>query len=391
MVMRFLADELNKLQRQNLLRETRCFNGSQSPHTVIEGKRCLLLSSNNYLGLTEHPEVKEAAKREIDRWGSGAGGARLTTGGYALQKTFEDEIASFKKTSAALLFSSGYAANLGIIQALTGNEDVIISDRLNHASIIDGARLSKARVKVYNHGDTAHLEKILKEALGYRRRLIVTDGVFSMDGDLAPLPQIVDLAKRYNAILMVDDAHGTGVFGCDGTGSVGHFGLEGKIQIQMGTLSKALGSAGAYVAGSEELVNYLKNKARSFIFSTAPTPGAVGAARVALKIVQNNPQIRRKLWRNIRYLRCGLVGLGYRIPAHESPIIPIFIGDAGKTMYLAKELQNGGVFAPGIRPPTVPRGMSRIRVTVMATHTIADLDCALLAFKLAGKRIGIIR
>ncbi len=390
MLMRFLADELNKLQGQNLLRKTRCFDGPQSPYTTIEGKRCLLLSSNNYLGLTEHPEVKEAAKREIDRWGSGAGGARLTTGGYALQETFEKEIATFKKTAAALLFSSGYAANLGIIQALTGNEDLIISDRLNHASIVDGARLSKAKVKVYKHGDTVHLEEILKESSGYRRRLIVTDGVFSMDGDLAPLPRIVDLAKRYNAMLMVDDAHGTGVFGRDGTGSVGHFGLEGKIQIQMGTLSKALGSAGAYVAGSESLINYLKNKARSFIFSTAPTPGAIGAARAALKIIQNNPGLRERLWENVRYLRCGLDRLGYKVPAHESPIIPVFIGDAGKTMVLAKELQNEGVFAPGIRPPTVPRGMSRIRVTVMATHTSADLDCALLAFKRAGKKIGVL-
>ncbi|KJS17387.1 MAG: hypothetical protein VR69_05195 [Peptococcaceae bacterium BRH_c4b] len=388
--MDFLANELKELEHKGLYRQARRLDGPQSPRTVIEGKECLLLSSNNYLGLTEHPDVKKAAKEAIERWGAGAGGSRLTTGNYALHEELEQEIASFKKSAGAVLFGTGYMANLGVIQALAGRGDAIISDELNHASIIDGARLSRAEVKVYRHRDTGHLEEILAESRDNRRRLIVTDGVFSMDGDLALLPDIVVLAERYSAMVMVDDAHGTGVFGRRGTGSVEHFGLEGKIQVQIGTLSKALGSAGAYVAGTRELVDYLKNKARSFIFSTAPPPAAVGAALAAMRIVQRQPDIRQQLWRNARYLRGELKGLGYNVPAYESPIIPIFIGDAAETMRLARELHDGGVFAPGIRPPTVPQGTSRIRVTVMAAHTLEDLDRALLVFDRAGRRLGII-
>ena len=388
--MDFLANELKELDHKGIYRQARRLDGPQSPRTVIEGKECILLSSNNYLGLTEHPEVKGAAKEAVERWGAGAGGSRLTTGNYALHEELEQEIASFKKSAGAVLFGTGYMANLGVIQALAGRGDAVISDELNHASIIDGARLSRAEVKVFRHRDTGHLEEILAESRDNRRRLIVTDGVFSMDGDLAPLPDIAVLAERYSAMVMVDDAHGTGVFGRRGTGSVEHFGLEGKIQVQMGTLSKALGSSGAYVAGTRELVDYLKNKARSFIFSTAPPPAAVGAALAALRIVQRQPDIRQQLWRNARYLRGELKGLGYNVPAYESTIIPIFIGDAAETMRLARELQDGGVFAPGIRPPTVPQGTSRIRVTVMAAHTLEDMDRALLVFDRAGRRLGII-
>jgi len=388
--MEFLVNELKELYRKNLFRQARRLDGPQSPRTVIEGKECILLSSNNYLGLTEHPEVKEAAKKAVERWGSGAGGSRLTTGNYALHEELEQEIAQFKKSAGAILFGSGYAANLGVIQALVGRGDAIISDELNHASIIDGARLSRAEIKVYRHRDTGSLEEILAKSRDNRRRLIVTDGVFSMDGDLAPLPEMVALAERYSAMLMVDDAHGTGVFGRRGAGTVEHYGLEGKIQVHMGTLSKALGSVGAYVAGTPELINYLKNKARSFIFSTALPPTAVGAALAALKIVQREPEIRQKLWRNARYLRAKLIELGYNVPTHKSPIIPIFIGDDEKTMRLALALQDGGVFAPGIRPPTIPPGTSRIRVTVMAAHTLEDLDQALLVFNRAGKQLNII-
>jgi len=388
--MEFLVNELKELYRKNLFRQARRLDGPQSPRTVIEGKECILLSSNNYLGLTEHPEVKEAAKKAVERWGSGAGGSRLTTGNYALHEELEQEIAQFKKSAGAILFGSGYAANLGVIQALVGRGDAIISDELNHASIIDGARLSRAEVKVYRHRDTGYLEEILAKSRDNRRRLIVTDGVFSMDGDLAPLPEMVALAERYSAMLMVDDAHGTGVFGRRGAGTVEHYGLEGKIQVHMGTLSKALGSVGAYVAGTPELINYLKNKARSFIFSTALPPTAVGAALAALKIVQREPEIRQKLWRNARYLRAKLIELGYNVPTYKSPIIPILIGDDEKTMRLALALQDGGVFAPGIRPPTIPPGTSRIRVTVMAAHTLEDLDQALLVFNRAGKQLNII-
>ncbi len=388
--MNFLANELKELVQKDLYRQARRLDGPQSPRTVIEGKECILLSSNNYLGLTEHPEVKEAAREAIERWGAGAGGSRLTTGNYALHEELEQEIASFKNSAGAILFGSGYTANLGVIQALAGRGDAVISDELNHASIIDGARLSRAEVKVYRHRDTGHLEEILAESRDKRRRLIVTDGVFSMDGDLAPLPDIAVLADRHSAMVMVDEAHGTGVFGRRGAGSVEHYGLEGKIQVQMGTLSKALGSSGAYVAGTRELVDYLKNKARSFIFSTAPPPAAVGAALASLRIVQRRPEIRQQMWRNARYLRGELKKLGYNVPDYESPIIPILIGDAAETMRLARELQDGGVFAPGIRPPTVPQGTSRIRVTVMAAHTREDLDSALLVFDRAGRRLGII-
>lgn len=385
--MNFLTEELEELHRKDLYRQMRRLDGPQSTRTIIEGKECILLSSNNYLGLTEHPVVKEAAKLAVDTWGAGAGGSRLTTGNYTLHEELEKEIARFKRTESAIVFGAGYAANLGVIQALTGRGDAVLSDELNHASIIDGCRLSQAYVKVYRHRDMGQLEEMLRQVQGHRRRLIVTDGVFSMDGDLAPLPEIAALAERYGAFVMVDDAHATGVLGGRGAGTVDHFGLEGRVQVQMGTLSKALGSSGAYVAGSRELIDYLRNKARSFIFSTAPPPAAVGAALAALRLVERRPEIRVQLWRNARYLRTGLERMGYTVPAEDSPIIPVLIGDAAKTMDLAQALLEEGVFAPGIRPPTVPQGTSRIRVTVMAVHTRDDLNQALSAFARAVKRV----
>lgn len=388
--MNFLSEELKEVERKGLYRQMRRLNGPQAARTVIEGKECILLSSNNYLGLAGHPAVKEAAKLAVESWGAGAGGSRLTTGNYALHEELEQEIARFKRTESAIIFGSGYAANLGVIQALAGRGDVVLSDELNHASIIDGCRLTRAEVGVYRHRDVEHLEKMLRQFQGYRR-LIVTDGVFSMDGDLAPLPDIVALAERYGAFVMVDDAHATGVFGKRGAGTAEHFGLEGRVQVQMGTLSKALGSAGAYVAGTRELIEFLRNKARSFIFSTAPPPAAVGAALAALRLVERQPEIRAQLWRNARYLRTGLERMGYQVPSEDSPIIPILIGDSTKTMCLAQALLEEGVFAPGIRPPAVPEGRSRIRVTVMAVHTGDDLDQALSAFARAGKRAGILR
>ncbi|MDF9408077.1 MAG: 8-amino-7-oxononanoate synthase [Pelotomaculum sp. PtaB.Bin013] len=383
--MNFVVEEMEQLLKKGYYRQMRRLDGSQASRTVIGGKECVLLSSNNYLGLTEHPEVKEAAKLAVDRWGAGSGGSRLITGNYALHEEMEKEIARFKREEGAITFSSGYMANFGVIQALVDRGDVVLSDELNHSSIVDGCRLSRAKVKVYRHRDMEHLEKILRQAKGYRRRLIVTDGVFSMDGDLAPLPDIVALAGQYGAFVMVDDAHGTGVLGRRGAGTVEHFGLEGKVQVQMGTLSKALGSAGAYVAGKRELIDYLRNKTRSFIYSTAPAPAAVGAALAALRLVERQPEIRAQLWENARYLRVGLKSMGYKVPSEDSPIIPVLIGDADKTMHLAQALLEEGVFAPGIRPPTVPQGTCRIRATVMAIHTRGDLDQALSAFARAGR------
>ncbi|MBF7082988.1 8-amino-7-oxononanoate synthase [Desulfallas sp. Bu1-1] len=388
--MNFLLDELATLKSGNLYRTLKQIDGSQAARTIVDGRDCILLSSNNYLGLTEHPEIKAAMKEAIERWGAGSGGSRLINGNLGPHVELEREIARFKGTEAAIVFNTGYMANVGVITALTGKEDVIISDELNHASIIDGCRLSRAEVKIYRHKDMNHLQEILQQTRKYRRRLIITDGVFSMDGDIAPLPEISALADKYEAIVMVDDAHATGVLGNRGTGTAEYFGLEGKIPIQMGTLSKALGSCGAYVAGQFELIDFLRNKARSFIFSTALPPAVIAASIAAIKVVRNHPEIRKKLWENACYLRAGLEKQGYRILAGESPIIPVFIGDETKTMQLTNCILEKGVYVSGIRPPTVPPGTSRIRVTVMAIHSREDLDEALDAFKQAGKETGVI-
>jgi len=388
--MKFLKEELAYLKQHDLYRRLNTMDDSQASRTVVNGKHCLLFSSNNYLGLTEHPQLKKVAIDAINRWGTGAGGSRLTTGNFRLHEELENTIARFKNAPAAIVFNTGYMANVGAITALAGKEDIIFSDELNHASIIDGCRLSRAKTEIFPHKDTAALEKMLQQAHGYRRRLIVTDGVFSMDGDLAPLPRLVELAQKYNALLMVDDAHATGVLGSRGAGTAEHFGLEGKVHIQMGTLSKAVGSVGGYIAGSCELIDYLRNKARSFIFSTALSPSVIASAMAAFEIIRENPQVMQNLHFNVRYLRSGLKQMGFEILAEESPIIPVFIGDADKTMQMAEKIFSMGVFAPGIRPPTVPPGTSRVRVTVMATHTRDDLDRCLTAFARAGQELGII-
>jgi len=388
--MDFLADELEDLCKKGLHRQMVPVAATQGTRSLIGGRECLILSSNNYLGLTHHPAVMRAARAAVDEWGTGSGGSRLTTGNYGLHGKLEQEIASFKGTDGAIVFGSGYAANIGVIQALVGTGDLILSDRLNHASIIDGCRMSRAELGVYSHRDMDQLEKLLIKSQGYRRRLIVTDGVFSMDGDLAPLPDIVCLAERHRAFVMVDDAHATGVYGRRGAGTADYFGLEARIQVQMGTLSKALGSAGAYVAGSARLIDYLVNRARSFIFSTAPAPAAVGAALAALRVLREQPEIRESLWTNAAFLRKGLKSMGYHVPGEDSPIIPVMVGDNHSTMKLAEALLEEGVYAPGIRPPTVPRGTGRIRVTVMSAHTREDLDWALGAFARAGRRTRVI-
>lgn len=388
--MEFLKEELFNLKQHDLYRHLNTMDDSQASRTMVNGKQCILLSSNNYLGLTEHPELKAAAREAVDLWGTGAGGSRLTTGNFRLHEELEKTIAHFKDTEAAIVLNTGYMANIGTITALTGIEDLIFSDELNHASIIDGCRLSRAKTMIYPHKNTVVLEELLQQAQGYRRLLIVTDGVFSMDGDLAPLPRLVELAEKYNALLMVDDAHATGVLGHRGAGSSEHFGLKGKIPIQMGTLSKAIGSAGGYVAGSHDLIDYLRNKARSFIFSTALPPSVIAAALAAFKILQQNPQILEELHMNAQYLRTGLKQMGFTVLAEESPVIPVLIGDANRTVQMAQQLFSLGVFAPGIRPPTVPPGTSRVRVTVMATHTRDELNKALAAFGQAGQMLGVI-
>jgi len=388
--MQSLKEELLNLKRQDLYRHLNTMNSAQASRTMVNGKECILLSSNNYLGLTEHPELKAAAKDAVDLWGTGSGGSRLITGNFRLHEELEETIACFKGTEAAIVFNTGYMANMGAITALTGREDIIFSDELNHSSIIDGCRLSQAKTMIYPHKNTGVLEELLQQNRGYHRKLIITDGVFSMDGDLAPLPRLVELAEKYNAWLIVDDAHATGVMGHRGAGTAEHFGLEGRIPIQIGTLSKAIGSSGGFVAGSFDLIDYLRNKARSFIYSTALPPSVIAVALAAFKVLQHNPQIREKLHLNAQYLRSGLKEIGFTILTEESPVIPVLIGDANKAMQMAQQLLSQGVFAPGIRPPTVPPGMSRLRVAVMATHTRDDLDEALAAFAQAGQILGVL-
>jgi len=385
-----LQDRLGELKRRGLYRYLRLISGRQTTVVTMEGKEVVLLSSNNYLDLANHPEVKRAAAEALESYGCGAGASRLISGTMELHARLEAKLAEFEGTEAALVFGSGYHANTGVIPALMGPGDIIFSDELNHASIIDGCRLARADTQVFRHRDTGHLEELLASAPTPGQRLIVTDSVFSMDGDVARLPEIAALARRYRAWVMVDEAHATGVFGPNGAGVVEETGLQGRIEIQMGTLGKALGSFGAYVAGSRVLIDWLINRARSFIYSTALPPPLLAAALAALHIVKNEPERRRRLWNNAAFLRQGLSGLGYRLGESESPILPVLIGDEEKTMALCAALLKHGVFAHGIRPPTVPEGTARLRVTPTATHTDEELERALRAFAEAGKEVGVL-
>lgn len=369
-----LKDALEKLHQSGLYRFLRTVEGEQGPEILYQGKTYLNFSSNNYLGLANHPLLKEASIEAVRKYGTGSGASRLITGSMTLHEELERAIARFKGAQAALLFNSGYHANIGVIPTLVGEGDLIFSDGLNHASLIDGCRLSKAKTLVYRHNDMGDLEKIFNDGRGDRaptHRLIVTDTVFSMDGDLCPLPRIMELAEKYKASVLVDEAHATGVFGKKGRGVVEHFGIPQNHPrlIQMGTLGKALGSFGAYVCGSSELINTLINKARSFIYTTALPPAVVAASLAALHLVQDDLSLKERLWEHVNYFGA------------QSPIVPILIGGASKTMEVAQQLFEKGIWAQPIRPPTVPEGTSRIRLTIMATHTKEHLDRCLEALK----------
>ena len=377
----FFREEVEDLRAKGLYREPRTVKGEQGSSVVMDGKRVVMLSSNNYLGLANHPRLKKASIDATLVYGTGSGASRLISGNMEIHQTLEKELALFKGTERALLFNSGYQANIGAISALAGEGDLILSDRLNHASIVDGCRLSRAEVRIYEHLNMDSLERILKRSSRFKKRLILTDSVFSMDGDIAPLPDIVDLAEKYSALLMVDDAHGTGVLGEKGKGAIEHFGLWGKVAIQMGTLSKALGSFGAYIAGSRDLIDYLVNKARSFIYTTALPPSVCVSSLAALKILEEKPELVSQLKKNAVYFREGMNGLGYSIPDGETPIIPLILGNPDTTMGVAQSLFDEGVYVQGIRPPTVPDGTSRLRITMMATHTKKELDLSLRAFE----------
>lgn len=376
-----IRDELEQLKERGLYREMRRVEGEQGPTLILEGREVLNFSSNNYLGLADHPALREAAKAAIDRYGCGSVASRLISGNMTLHEELEDKIASLKGIEAALVFNSGFQANIGIIPALAGEGDVIFSDALNHASIIDGCRLSRAKVVVYPHFDVDRLESDLKAAHSSRRKLIITETLFSMDGDEAPLDRIVDLAARQGAMVMVDEAHATGVFGPNGAGVVAKLGLTQRVPVQMGTLGKALGGFGAYVAGSRALRELLINRCRSFIFTTSLPPAVLATAIAAIDLLYKEPQRRLALWHNCRAMREGLKNLRFSLRQSESQILPLIIGDAETCMAFSERLLQEGVFVQGIRPPTVPEGTSRLRITLMATHTHEHLHRALKAFE----------
>ena len=377
----FLDSELKQIKDAGLHRQLRLVGGDQGPTLTLGGREAINFSSNNYLGIANHPALAAAAKAAIDRYGCGAGASRLISGNMTLHEELEAKLAKFKNTEAALVFNSGFQANIGLLSTLTGEGDAILSDALNHASIIDGCRLSKAQTSVYAHCDLDALEAGLKQAAPARRRLIVTETIFSMDGDRAPLREIVELAEKYDAMVMVDEAHGTGVFGANGAGVVAELGLASRVLVQMGTLGKALGGFGAYVAGSQALCDLLINRCRSFIFTTALPPAVMAMALAAIDLVQSEPQRRDALRRNCQKLKQGLSRLGFELGASESPILPLLVGDAARCMAMSAALLDRGVFAQGIRPPTVPAGTSRLRITSMATHSEGQVDRALQVFE----------
>jgi 8-amino-7-oxononanoate synthase len=376
----WLDTECAALEQAGLRRHLRHVMSAPTGTINLDGHDVVLLGSNNYLGLSTHPKVIAAAVEATQTFGTGASGSRLISGNSELYATLENNLAKAKGTEAALVFSSGYLANTGVIPLLAGEGDLILSDALNHASIIDGCRLSRATKKVYQHCDVEHLKTLLSESTTFRRRLIVTDGVFSMDGDIAPLPDIYDLAAEHDAMVLVDDAHGFGVLGKNGSGTVAYFGLEGENIIQMGTLSKAIGALGGYIAGSRALIELLVNRARGFIFTTGLPPATLAAANTALDLIQSTPELRQRLFSHAKCLKTALIGLGYTLLPSETQILPVILGSPQRATSVAEALMAEGVFAPAIRPPAVPTGTSRLRLTVMATHTEAEIQQAIAGF-----------
>jgi glycine C-acetyltransferase len=386
----FLSDELDQLRAQGLFRPLRVLGSPQDTEAVVDGKRVLNLSSNNYLGLTTHPRLEQAMIEATQKWGAGSGAVRTIAGTMTVHEELERRLAEFKHTDASLVFQSGFTANLGVLQSLVKEGDVIISDELNHASIIDGIRLSKAERSIFKHRDLDDLERHLERHRDKRVKLVVTDGVFSMDGDIAPLKGIVERAERFGALVMVDDAHASGVLGKNGRGSVNHFGLDGRVDLQMGTLSKAIGVLGGYVAGAQPVRDFLIHRARPFLFSTSHPPGVAAACIAAIDVLLTEPERIDRLWQNTARFKDGLRRLGFETGASETPITPVIVGKGAVAMDLSDRLFQMGVFAQGIGYPTVPEGRARIRTIVTSVHTDAQLDRALEAFQKGGKELGII-
>jgi glycine C-acetyltransferase len=395
----FLEDEVAALKERHLYRDLRVMSSAQGPIVSVDGRRLISLSSNDYLGLTHHPRLRDAALEAVRAFGVGSGAVRTIAGTMQMHEDLERELAAFKGTEAVLTFQSGFTANTGVIPTITGETDLIVSDSLNHASIIDGMRLSKAPRKVYPHADVAALRAILEEASSggregtgepYRLILVVTDGVFSMDGDIAPLPGIVEAAEAAGAAVFVDDAHASGVLGEAGRGSVDHFGLHGRVAIQVGTLSKAVGALGGYVAGSRALREILTQRARPFLFSTSHPPSVVAACRAALSVMQEEPELHARLWANTRRFKAELARLGFDTGRSETPITPVMMGDPETAMRFSDRLLGEGVFAQPVVYPTVAIDLARIRTIVTAAHADQQLDTALEAFDRVGRALGVI-
>ena len=386
----FLDDELEQLRQQGLFRPLRVLGAPQDTETIVDGKKVLNLSSNNYLGLTTHPKLEAAMIEATKTWGAGSGAVRTIAGTMSVHEELERRLAEFKHTPASLVLQSGFTANVGVLQSMVKEGDVIISDELNHASIIDGIRLSKAERSIFKHRDLDDLERHLEKHRDKRVKLVVTDGVFSMDGDIAPLTGIVERAEAFGALVMVDDAHASGVLGKNGRGTVNHFGLDGRVDLQIGTLSKAIGVLGGYVAGAQAVRDFLIHRARPFLFSTSHPPGVAAACIAALDVLLSEPERIERLWANTARFKDGLGRLGFKTGGSETPITPVIVGKGSVAMQLSDRLFEMGVFAQGIGYPTVPEGRARIRTIVTSAHSEAQLDRALDAFEKGGKALGVI-
>jgi len=389
----YLGSALEELKQQQRYFHLRVLAGEQRPVATFDGKKVINLSSNNYLGLASHPKLRRAALAAIRKYGVGAGAVRTISGTMRIHMDLERQIAKFKRTEACVVFQSGFTANAGTVAAILGKDDLIISDELNHASIIDGCRLSKAAIRVFKHRDVADCAKICEETKDFPgRKLLITDGVFSMDGDIAPLPALCDLAEKYNCIMMVDDAHASGVLGSHGRGSVDHLGCHGRVDIQVGTLSKAIGAMGGYVCGSKALIEFLYHRARPFLFSTSHPPSVTATCQAAFSLLASRAgaELVTKLWENARYFQKGLAHQGFPRSTSETPITPILVGDAGKAFELSRELFQQGVFAPAVGFPTVAEGKARLRAIVTATHSRKDLERALDILGRVARKLEII-
>ncbi|HEV3279845.1 MAG TPA: glycine C-acetyltransferase [Terriglobia bacterium] len=389
--LQYLTDELDSLREQHLYQRLRILETEQLPVSRFDGREVINLSSNNYLGLTTHPKLRERAIAATEKYGVGSGAVRTIAGTMSIHMELEEQIARFKHVEASVVFQSGFTANAGTVSAILGKEDVIISDALNHASIIDGCRLSRAEIKVFPHKDVNACEDVLKGLASHKgHKLLVTDGVFSMDGDIAPLPALVELAEKYGCIMMIDDAHSSGVLGRNGRGTVDHFQLHGRVDIQVGTLSKAIGALGGYVCATRDTIDFLYHRARPFLFSTSHPPSVAASCIAAFEVLDEEPQLIDRLWSNTRFFKSGLQRLGFNTGASETPITPVMVGDAAQAHEFSRRLFQNGVFAPGIGFPTVARDKARIRTIVTATHTEAELSKALDVMSAVARELKII-